>query len=168
MPTAFVSHSVSPVDRPLLDHVESECREIGFELYLAEREFAPETVTQKIRGAISTSDCVIVLLTESGASSSWVNQEIAIAHEMSKPIIPLLEEGVKAPGLIAERDQIRFTRSSFGESFTRVRRYLHSRTPPPAPSLSTLPDDNDLAIGIAIGFTFAIVLVVMVYAMTRQ
>jgi len=169
MPTqAFLSHSVSPTDRPLLDHVESQCATLGIDLYLAEREFAPSSLTEKIREAIGDSDCVIVLLTTSGASSSWVNQEIAIANELAKPIVPLLEEGVDPPGLIRERDQIRFDRSRFAEAFDRATRFI-GKLRAPRPEQAEEPKDNtDLLLGIAIGATIVAVIVLLIVAMSKE
>jgi hypothetical protein len=163
----FLSYSVAPADRPLLDHVEKECSNLGIGLYLAEREFSPTTVSEKLRGAIRTSDCVVVLLTASGSASSWVNQEIAIANEMSKPIVPLLEEGVEAPGLIRERDQIRFSREGFSEAFDRATRFIGSlRGQPSEPAESS--DNTDLLVGIAIGAVIVVLVVLIVLAFSRE
>ena len=163
----FLSHSVDKVDRPLLDHVEKECSNLGIGLYLAEREFSLTTVSEKLRGAIRTSDCLVVLLTASGLASSWVNQEIAIANEMSKPIIPLVEEGVEAPGLIRERDQIRFSREGFSEAFERATRFIGTlRSQPPT---STAKDDNaDFLLGMTVGAAIVVLVVLLVLAFSKE
>ena len=163
----FLSHSVAASDRPLLDHVERECAQLGIGLYLAEREFSPTSVTEKIRGAIRGSDCLVVLLTTSGNASSWVNQEIAIASEMSKPIVPLLEDGVDPPGLIRERDQIRFNRTRFSEAFGRVTRFLESLRG--ARSASDTEENYDqILLGIAIGAAVTAIVILLVLAFSKE
>lgn len=163
----FLSHSVASADKPLLEHVEHECAQLGIELYLAEREFAPTTVTDKIRGAIQSSDCVIVLLTAAGKASSWVNQEIAIANEMEKPIVPLLEEGVEAPGLIRERDQIRYRRGSFKDAFDRAVRFigtLREKSTQASP-----PSEGDAFFaGVIVGAAIVVVIGLVLLALSEQ
>lgn len=168
-----MSHSVSPEDRALLDQVEAELGSIGVSLYLAERAFAPTSVTEKIKGAIQSSDFVVVLLTKAGASSSYVNQEIAIAETLAKPIIPLLEEGVAPPGIIGERDQIRFSRGSFRAAFGRVTDYVRKNFPAPeekveAPAPAVSDKTDDLLLGIGIGLAIAAVVILLVWALTRE
>jgi hypothetical protein len=163
----FLSHSVAEPDRPLLEHIEKECAQLGISLYLAEREFSPTTVTEKLRGAIQSSDCVVVLLTASGTMSAWVNQKIAIANEMSKPIVPLLEENVEAPGMIRERDQIRFSRTMFADAFERVTRYISSLKREPSGD-SPVVDYDDLLLGMAIGAAIVAVVVIVILAFSRN
>jgi hypothetical protein len=163
----FLSHSIETVDRPLLDHVDQSCAELGIELYLAEREFSPTTVTEKLRNAIRSSDCVVVLLTASGTHSAWVNQEIAIANELAKPIVPLLEEGVDPPGLIKERDQIRFRRDSFSDAFERATRFIQSLGSRTAATPQSESRD-DFLIGLTLGLTIAVVVLLIFVAWSKK
>jgi len=121
----FVSHSVSREDHPLLAELGERARSIGIDLYLAERDAQPGTqLSTKVRNSILRADLVFALLTQEGAASAWVNQEIGVAHELRKRIVPMVEEGVKAPGMIAEMEQIRFNRGRSSEAFDRVARFL--------------------------------------------
>jgi hypothetical protein len=116
----FISHRTNKGDAILLRAIMKGCREAGLAPYLAEREFSPTSVTEKLRSAIRDCDFLVALLTEGGAVSVWVNQELAIGNEMGKTIIPLLEAGTDPPGFIRERDQIRFERVLFDEALSRA------------------------------------------------
>ncbi len=159
----FLSHSVSEKDRPLLQRLESEWRESGIEVYLAEREFAPTGPTEKVRGAMTRSDVVVVLLTESGSSSSWVAVEIGLAIEQSKPIIPLVEEGVDPPGPIRERDQIRFNRQRPEEAIGRATRFIESFRP-----TTTEPDVDPFIAGVIVGAVITAFIVLLIVALARK
>jgi nucleoside 2-deoxyribosyltransferase len=67
----------------------------GMEVYLAEHDVQPgESLAEKVRKAIRRSDAVVVLLTKSGAASAYVHQEVGVAIEAGKPVIPIVETGV--------------------------------------------------------------------------
>lgn len=55
------------------------------------------SLADRIRFGIRQSDCVIPILTEEGAKSPEVNQEIGLAIGADQFIIPLVETGVKLP-----------------------------------------------------------------------
>jgi len=169
---AFVSHSISDADKALVEHVESELNSPGVKLYLAEREFSPTSVSDKLKAAIASSDFVVALLTTSGASSPYVNWELGVAETMAKPIIPLLEEGVEAPSAIHEKDQIRFKRDAFRDAFKRATLYVSRNFPGPAaepePDAKYGNSDDDLETGIVIGIVITAVIVLLVWALTRE
>lgn len=121
----FVSHSVSPEDNLVLAELEKTCRALGIGLYVAERDPQPGTqLSLKVREGISHADLVLVLLTQGGAASAWVNQEIGLAASLQKQIVPLLEEGVEPPGLVAELEYVRFHRERSGDAFNRLTEFL--------------------------------------------
>jgi hypothetical protein len=162
--TVFLSHSVNKRDLPILSRLDRAWREAGAEVYLAEREFSPTTVTEKVRGAIARSDVVVVLLTATGTASSWVNAEVGIALELAKPIVPFVEEGVEPPGPIRDRNQIRFSRKNPEEAISRATSFLESLKRPE----SAVHDGDDFAAGLVVGVVLAVVVVLLIVALTRQ
>jgi hypothetical protein len=160
----FLSHSVNERDRPILTRLESEWRRAGAEVYLAEREFAPTTVSQKVRGAIAQADVVVVLLTQAGTASSWVSAEVGIALELAKPIVPFVEEGVDPTGPIRERDQIRFNRRNPEEAIARTTRFLESLKQPSAHA----DTGDEFAAGLMVGILLAAVVVLLIVALAQD
>ncbi len=68
---------------------------LGISVYLAEHDPQPGTLlAKKVQAAIRRSHTVIVLITTTSINSAYVQQEIGIAHECRKPIIPIVEKGV--------------------------------------------------------------------------
>jgi len=65
------------------------------DVYLAEHDVqAGESLAMKVRSAIRRSDAIVVLLTKSGAASAYVHQEVGVAVEAGRPVIPIVETGV--------------------------------------------------------------------------
>lgn len=165
----FLSHSVSDGDRALLSKIDSECRSLNISVYIAEREFSPTTVTDKLRRAIASADAFVVLLTSSGASSAWVNTEVGIALEQDKPIIPIVEEGVAPQGPIRERDQIRFTRGRIDDAIRRTTQFLQTLSQSgksgEEPREGTGPD---FATGFVIGAAVTVLIVLVIVALASR
>lgn len=68
---------------------------LGISVYLAEHDPQPGTVlAEKVRAAIHRCQAVLALITTASISSAYVQQEIGIAHECGKPIIPVVEKGI--------------------------------------------------------------------------
>jgi hypothetical protein len=93
MPRIFLSHSTR--DAPLCNWLRSAAAAAGIELYMAEHDVdAGERLAERIRSAIKESAAVVVLISEVALDSSYVNQEIGVALEADKVIIPLVQPGV--------------------------------------------------------------------------
>jgi hypothetical protein len=123
----FLSYSVGPSDLQLVANLQEQVNAAGVALYLADRDVQPGTnLSAKIEKAISRSEAVVALLTEKGVDSNWVNQEIGFALGKEKVVVPLVEEGVKVPGMLVGREYISFHRDRFAEALERVRLYLES------------------------------------------
>lgn len=90
--TIFMSHSTR--DRGLVITLANLLSTLEMTVFVAEWYLTPdEPLDEKVFTQIDEADCVVVLLTEHGMRSSWVQQEIAYALESGKPIIPLVEKG---------------------------------------------------------------------------
>lgn len=89
MNQAFISHSSK--DQPWVDWIAREVESMGVRSYLAQHDPQPgELLSDKVRREIANSDALIVLLTANGYSSPYVQQEIGVAIEQSKLVIPLV------------------------------------------------------------------------------
>ena len=85
----FIAHSSE--DDPLAYNVKNALSKIyEFRPYLAEDYKIPgENFKLRIQKAIQGSRCFIVLLTENGMKSQWVNQELGFAVAKKRKIIPI-------------------------------------------------------------------------------
>ncbi|HXC76159.1 MAG TPA: toll/interleukin-1 receptor domain-containing protein [Candidatus Acidoferrum sp.] len=89
-----------PVDRTLVETIESRLAPLGARVYAAEHDNqAGANVHAKIQDAIRRSDLMVVLLTKSGDSSHYVHQEIGYAKRDGKLIIPLVTSDVVRNGI---------------------------------------------------------------------
>lgn len=105
--------------------MEQRSKDIGIELYLAERSPQPGArVSDKVRRNIARADLVLALLTRRGVASAWVNQEIGLAVNQNKRIVPILEQGVNPPGVIAEMEYVRLDPDRPHDAFDRVVAFL--------------------------------------------
>jgi TIR domain len=121
----FLSHSAS--DRPWAEWILNRSAQVGIEIYLFEHDPKPGTlVAAKIQGAIQNSDAVIVLLTHSGASSAYVQQEIGYAAAARRLIIPLVWPGQQKKGLamLDGVEWVPFDPSNADQALVRILKYL--------------------------------------------
>jgi hypothetical protein len=92
-PMFFLSHSM--LDAAEVEKVHTAIAALGVHVYLAEHDPQPGTsLAAKVTTAIRASDAVVVLLTKSAAESPWVQQEIGVAHEAGKLIVPIRQSGI--------------------------------------------------------------------------
>lgn len=98
MTQVFISHSSK--DQPWVDWIAREVESMGVRAYLAQHDPKPgELLSDKVRREIAKSDAVIVLLTANGYSSPYVQQEIGVALEQSKLVIPLVHPDLAGASL---------------------------------------------------------------------
>jgi len=105
----FISHSTR--DQGLVMSLANLLSKYGVGVAVAEWYLSPgEPLHRKIINLIKKSDCVVILLTKNGMRSKWVQQEIGLALDKKKPIIPLVEKGVSAKdlGALQGREYIEF------------------------------------------------------------
>jgi len=109
----FLSHSTEDTDltwriAETLDRLH--IRTFVYEFYLA----GGENRFEKIKEMIVGTKYFLVLLTENGLKSQWVNQEIGYAVGMRKTLIPIVQidsvtgERLKSDGFVELHDQISF------------------------------------------------------------
>jgi hypothetical protein len=162
--TIFLSHSTGETDRSLFDRVRHELKDADVEVYIAEREFAPATPSEKLKAAMARSGVVVVLMTKTGEFSSWVHTEIGMAIQASKPIVPLVEEGLDPTGPLRERDQIRFDRHHPEDALERVVRFIRSMKQPSEPR----PNLDPFVTGFVVGATLAFFVILLILAVASE
>ncbi len=90
----FLSHASA--DGALCEEIERHLSVLGVHTYLAEHDNqAGRLLVDKIREAIRRSDLVVVLLTRAAYQSDYVKQEVGVALEAGKLVIPMLDVTVE-------------------------------------------------------------------------
>ena len=104
--TIFFSHSSR--DRAWCEWLSREAEKVGIRAYLAEHDQRPgEQLAEKLKRNIKASDAFVVLLTENTANSGYVHQEVGVAVEQGKLVIPLVQPGIDK-GQLAMLDGIEY------------------------------------------------------------
>jgi hypothetical protein len=94
----FISHSTS--DQRLVITLANLISKFGIKVSVAEWYLTPgKRLDKKVFEEINKSSCVVVLLTKDGIRSNWMQQEIGYALRAKKPLIPIVEKGVRAKDL---------------------------------------------------------------------
>ena len=111
----------------LVSKVHGDLVSAGIGVYLAEEHPEPgRMLSEKITENIKSSDCMIVLLTDIGIRSQYVNQEIGAARMIDKPIVPMVEKTIesKIGGLLAGMEYILFDKTDPSEALEKVVSYV--------------------------------------------
>jgi hypothetical protein len=94
-PRVFLSHSSQ--DSLAVGQIKAHAEAAGVDVYVAEHDVQPgRSLAAKILSELRSSDAVVVLLTDTGASSSFVNQEIGAALDRGLLVVPLVQKGLAA------------------------------------------------------------------------
>ncbi len=123
----FISHSTQ--DQGLVINLAKLLQWLGGEVFVAEWYLSPgERLDTKIRRQIRDADCFLVLLTHNGIRSQWVQQEIGIALEAGKQIIPIVEKGtdLRTLGILQGREYIEYDPLSPSQALAEVVKYVNS------------------------------------------
>jgi hypothetical protein len=119
--TIFFSHSSK--DATWVDHLSRQARASGVETYLAEHDVSPGVqLSDKVRRNIEDSDAVLVLITENSWQSAYVQQEIGLALQAGKLVIPIVSTGAAHVdlGLLAGVEYILLDRSAPQDALARL------------------------------------------------
>jgi len=97
----FVSYSTN--DFPIVDHVQSLLASPEVDVFVADYSVSPsEPLGETILQALRSCDLFILLWSRNSKASEWVSQEIGVAIDQNKTILPIvLEDGLKLPGFIS-------------------------------------------------------------------
>lgn len=121
----FLSHSTK--DMNLVLNIRNHLNKAGITVYLAEEDLQPGmNLPQKIINNIKSSHCMLVVLTDTGIRSQFVNQEIGIAKGINQRIIPMIEKKAKEEmrGLLEGHELIIFEKTKPDQAIKRVSSYI--------------------------------------------
>ncbi|MDZ7292675.1 MAG: toll/interleukin-1 receptor domain-containing protein [candidate division KSB1 bacterium] len=123
----FISHSTQ--DQGLVTALANLLVKFGIEVSVAEWYLTPGiSIDKKIFEQIENADWVVVLLTNNGIRSSWVQQEIGYALKTGKLLIPIVEKGTKtnALGALQGREYIEYDPLQPQQALLRASEYVKS------------------------------------------
>lgn len=93
MTSVFISYQRQP-SAMLATLIAKELRERGIEVYLdTQRMDSAGAFPERLKEGISGSDVFVCLVGSTTFESEWVQEEIKIALEIGKPLIPVFQEG---------------------------------------------------------------------------
>jgi hypothetical protein len=93
----FISHAIR--NKQLLETLRINLEPYGIELLIAEHfEDLENDVTRKIENLIEVCDIALILLTEEGYNSVFVQQEIGYLLKAKKPYLQLIQKGIQIKG----------------------------------------------------------------------
>jgi hypothetical protein len=93
----------------------------GITMYIAELNPEPgKSLFDKIKRLIYDSDIVIVLYTQNAYYSPYVNQELGLAADSDKYIIPIVEERVELKGALEGMEYIKLDRYNLINTLTSI------------------------------------------------
>lgn len=145
----FISHSEH--DRALVEWIAGQVRAAGHVAWVAEWELEPGgRISQKVESALRESDAYILLLSEGGYASTYVQHEVGAAVISGKPVIALVDRSLanRPLGMLADIEQVRFDRDDVDASAAAVlaglRRIGEARGLKPAASVAAMPPTPSL------------------------
>jgi hypothetical protein len=93
----FISHAIR--NKQLLEKLKINLEPYGIQLLIAEHfEDLENDVTKKIENLIEVCDVALILLTEEGYKSVFVQQEIGYFQKAKKPYLQLIQKGIQIKG----------------------------------------------------------------------
>lgn len=91
-PRLFLSHASR--DIALVEMVRVQLEAMGTSVYLAEHDPMPGvSLEEKVKREIGKCDVVVILLTLANPNSPYVHQEVGMAIEKGKTLVPIVEKG---------------------------------------------------------------------------
>ena len=116
----FISYSKE--DKDIADQIFYSLQRI-VEISPFMAEYFPQAgidLKQKISNDLDKSSFVIVLLTQSGVASQWVNQEIGYARARQLLIVPVVEEGTEVQGFLEGIEFIKLEKNNPKEVISKI------------------------------------------------
>jgi len=106
--------SYSTIDKEIVGKLKFYLEEVGFEVFLAHEDISPcEEWQDEVIKNLQRCDIFIPLLTDNFMKSEWTNQEIGIAVDGNKFIIPL-QINIKPPGFLGRIQSLKINPDEIG------------------------------------------------------
>lgn len=123
--SVFISHSVGPVEIPIVNHLSAALYGAGVGAYLAFYDRQPGVqLSEKVKANIDASDILLALITKKGADSTWVQHEVGFAIGRGKKVISFVEKGVKPGAMLQGVEYFEFDPSAREGSVENMASYL--------------------------------------------
>lgn len=125
MEKVFLSHSTK--DKELVSKIEHILSDYGIQVYIAERDYqSGNRLSDKIILKIEYSDYFMLLYSENGKDSHYVNQEIGyrVKKKGYTQMIPLVQKGLKPDALLEGIEYIEYEPSNLELSIDNVKIYF--------------------------------------------
>jgi hypothetical protein len=118
--------SFSGTDQALVGYLEAVTDAVaGVEIHRFDHDPQPGAqLADKVKAAIRMAHVVVVLLTRTARGSAWVQQEIGIAEQAGKLVVPIVEKGVDAPGILEGRECLELDPADPVAAFQGTAEYL--------------------------------------------
>ena len=119
----YISHS--PQDEDLALQLSRALWRVGLESCAALYQLTPTiSLAERVSFGIRNSECLVALVTQEGAASPELCQEIGLARGLDLLIIPLLAEGARLPFLIEHLRPLVFQEEGFADAVGQLIRTL--------------------------------------------
>jgi hypothetical protein len=119
----YISHN--PEDEDLALQLSRALWRVGLESYVALYNLSPAiSLYERVSFGIRNSECLVALVTEEGAASPELCQEIGLARGLDLLIIPLLAERARLPFLIEHLRPLVFQEDGFADAVGQLIRTL--------------------------------------------
>ncbi len=120
---AFISHSTR--DMTIVEEFRKSIESLGIQAYLAVYDIQPgKDLWKKIETNIKNSHVLIAILTQEGAKSEIVNQEMAIAKANKILVVPIVEEGNDPKGLLRALEYIILDKNHLDKTKAQILAHL--------------------------------------------
>ncbi len=120
----FISYSSKDLD--LVYAIDRALRNSALIPFVSHTQLQPGIgLDTKYKDAIINSSYFLVLYTQDAADSKLVNQEIGMAFDRNKHIIPIVEVGVKPTGILEGKEYILFDRAKPWEMMQKLYSYAN-------------------------------------------
>jgi hypothetical protein len=121
----FISHSVGPVEIPIVNHLSAALYGAGVNAYLAFYDRRPGVqLSAKVQANIDASDILLALISKKGVDSAWIQHEVGFALGRHKKVIAFVEKGVKPGAMLAGVEYFEFDPAAPGGSVDNVASYM--------------------------------------------
>ena len=125
MERTFLSHSTR--DEEIVSNIEQMLSDYGIQVYVAERDYQlGKRLSDKIILKIENCDYFMLLYSDNGKDSHYVNQEIGywIKKKGHTQMIPLVQKGLKPDALLEGIEYIEYDPSKLELSIDNVKVYF--------------------------------------------
>jgi TIR domain len=123
--SVFISHSIGPVEIPIVNHLSAALYGAGVNAYLAFYDRQPGVqLSSKVQANIDASDILLALVSKKGVDSTWVQHEVGFALGRNKKVIAFVEKGVKPGAMLQGVEYYEFDPSAPGGSVDNMAGYL--------------------------------------------